>query len=144
MRRAHEPAARMLLAACASSAGPALAQSLSAKGQIGYLQEWEMQANLAGTADSTGYAGAITLRHVGLCSINGSEEKTGTLELHVSTRPPHVEGTLALADDKCHLAASGAQGYSGLLKCRDGQDVPINFSIEPLGSTAHIPTAVTR
>jgi hypothetical protein len=55
----------------------ALAQSYSANGQIGYLQEWEMRASLAGTVTSAGmsYDGPVTLRHVGLCSVNGVVEK---------------------------------------------------------------------
>jgi hypothetical protein len=132
--------ARALLAAgtiCAGTAGSALGQSdsarsYSARGQIGYLQEWEMKASLAKTATSAGadYAGPITLRHVGLCSANGAEEKSGTLELKMSSRKSDIEGTLALPDDNCRVTVSASQGYSGLLNCRDGQGVPIKFSIE--------------
>ena len=124
-----------LVAACTILIGTvsaALAQSYSAKGQVGYLQEWEMKGSLAKTAThfSTSYTGSVMLRHVGLCSINGVEEKSGTLEVKVSSWTSHVEGTLALPDDECHIVASASQGYSGLLNCRNGQGVPIRFSIE--------------
>jgi hypothetical protein len=125
----------VLLAACtisAGTAGSALAQSYSAQGAIGYLQEWEMKGSLAKTATGTGadYAGPVTLRHVGLCSANGVEEKSGTLELKVSSRKSDIEGTLVLPDDNCRVTASASQGYAGLLNCRDGQGIPIKFSIE--------------
>lgn len=107
----------------------ALAQSYSASGQIGYLQEWEIKGSLARTATRSGadYSGAVTLRHVGLCSANGVEEKPGKVELKVSSS--RLEGTLALDDDNCKIVASAAASYSGLLNCRNGQGVPIHLSI---------------
>ena len=64
----------------------ALAQSYSASGQVGYLQEWEIKGSLAKTMTVTGadYSGPVTLRHVGLCSVNGLEEKSGVVRLTVS------------------------------------------------------------
>jgi hypothetical protein len=112
---------------CAGS--PALAQSYSASGQIGYLGEWEIKGSLARTTTRTGadYAGAVTLRHVGLCSANGIEEKPGVVQLKVS--PSRLEGTLAMEDDNCRIVAAAASSYSGLMSCRNGQGVPISFSI---------------
>jgi hypothetical protein len=108
---------------------PALAQSYSASGQIGYLQEWEIKGSLARTTTRTGadYAGPVTLRHVGLCSANGVEEKPGVVQLKVS--PSRLEGTLAMGDDSCRIVATAASSYSGLMSCRNGQGVPISFSI---------------
>jgi hypothetical protein len=131
----------------AGSAGSALGQSYSAYGQIGYLQEWEMKGSLAKTASGTGadYAGPIILRHVGLCSANGVEEKSGTLKLKVSSRTSSVEGTLVMADDNCRVAVSASQGYSGLLNCRDGQGIPIKFSIEQMRDIDQAaPAAIAR
>ena len=110
------------------TAGAALAQSYSAKGQIGYLQEWEMQGSLARTAShfSTDYAGPVTLRHVGLCSINGVEEKSGTLELKVSSWTSNVEGTLVMPDDDCRIAADRSSncrkpGSLWTVRCKRGK-----------------------
>ena len=115
-----------------ATAPAALAQSYSASGQVGYLQEWEMKASLAkapaGTVED--FSGPVTLRHVGLCSVNGVEEKSGTLRLSVSRSG--VEGTLAMEDDSCRIAAVAAPSYSGLLRCRNGEGVPIHFSIDEI------------
>jgi hypothetical protein len=115
-----------------AGAGSVMAQSYSVNGQVGYLGEWEMKANLAKTITSSGvsYDGPVTLRHVGLCSVNGPEEKSGVVRLMVSRKTSAVEGTLALKDDACRIAASASKPHSGLLNCRDGQGVPINFSID--------------
>jgi hypothetical protein len=120
-----------------AAAGSAMAQSYSVSGHAGYLQEWEMKANLAKTITSGGvsYDGPVTLRHVGLCSINGVEEKSGVVRLTVSRRTSAVEGTLTLKDDACRIAASTSKPHSGLLNCRDGQGVPISFSIDETADT---------
>jgi hypothetical protein len=123
---------RALLSAmlvCAA-APAALAQSYSASGQVGYLQEWEMKASLAKTVTGkdADFVGPVTLRHVGLCSVNGAEEKSGTVRLTVSRS--RVEGTLSMAGDSCRIVASEQQSYSGLMTCRDGQAVPINLSVD--------------
>ncbi len=114
---------------CAGAA-PALAQSYSISGHAGYLQEWEMKAKLTKTVTggAEDFSGAVTLRHVGLCSINGVEEKSGTVQLSVSRAG--LEGTLALSDDSCEISAPAARPYSGLLNCRKGEGVPIRFTIE--------------
>jgi hypothetical protein len=120
------------LPAILSISSSALAQSYAANGQIGYLQEWEMRASLARTVTSGGvsYDGPVTLRHVGLCSVNGVEEKSGVVRLKVSPKTAGIEGTLAIEDDNCRIVASAPPSYSGLLNCRDGQGVPIHFSID--------------
>ena len=71
----------------------------------------------------------MTLRHVGLCSVNGVEEKAGVVQLKVSAAAA-VEGTLTMADDNCRIVASASSSYQGLLSCRNGQGVPIHFSID--------------
>jgi hypothetical protein len=120
------------LPAILSISSSALAQSYAANGQIGYLQEWEMRASLARTVTSGGvsYDGPVKLRHVGLCSVNGVEEKSGVVRLKVSPKTAGIEGTLAIEDDNCRIVASAPPSYSGLLNCRDGQGVPIHFSID--------------
>jgi hypothetical protein len=108
------------------------AEPYAASGQVGYLQEWELKANLARTVSGgrVEYSGPVTLRHVGLCSVNGVEEKSGKLRLTMSRAPGAAEGTLALEGDNCRIMATQAPSYAGLLTCRNGQGVPISFSIE--------------
>jgi hypothetical protein len=119
-----------------AAAPAALAQTYSANGQIGYLQEWEMKASLVKTMTSagTGYSGPVTLRHVGLCSADGVEEKSGVVKLEVSPKTLGIEGTLSMKDDDCRIVASASRLYSGLLSCHDGQGIPISFSIEQMSS----------
>jgi hypothetical protein len=122
----------LVCAGTATLAQTCSAQTYSANGQVGYLGEWEMKASLVKTVNNSGadYDGPVTLRHVGLCSVNGVEEKSGVVQLRVSRRSSAIEGTLAMQDDTCRIVASASSPYSGLMNCRDGQGVPIKFSIE--------------
>ena len=133
-QRSTKPVTRALASVIwiGAGAGSVLAQSYSINGQIGYLQEWEMKADLARTTTASGvsYDGPVTLRHIGLCSVNGPEEKSGVVRLTVSRKTSAVEGTLTMTDDTCRIAASASKPHSGLLNCRDGQGVPIQFSID--------------
>jgi hypothetical protein len=126
--------ATWMIATCmiAPRVAAAGAEPYAASGQVGYLQEWELKASLAKTASGgrIEYSGPVTLRHVGLCSANGVEEKSGRMRLTMSRAPGAAEGTLALEGDSCRIVANQAPSYSGLLTCRNGQGVPISFSIE--------------
>ena len=35
-----------------------------------------------------------------------------------------------MVDDNCRIVASASSSYQGLLSCRNGQGVPIHFSID--------------
>jgi hypothetical protein len=133
-QRSTDGVVRALISAIWIGAGAAsaMAQSYSVNGQVGYLQEWEMKASVAKTITGSGvnYDGAVTLRHVGLCSVNEPEEKSAVVRLTVSRKTSAVEGMLTMSDDTCRIAASAAKPHSGLLNCRDGQGVPISFSID--------------
>ncbi|MCP3398809.1 hypothetical protein [Bradyrhizobium sp. CCGB20] len=111
-----------------AAAPAARAQSYSASGQIGYLHEWEITGNLAKTVTRLGaeYSGTVTLRHVGLCSVNGVEQKQAHMQLKVSSG--RLEGMLIKDEDQCRIVASGSSG-SGLLICGSAQGVPINLLI---------------
>ena len=111
----------------------ALAQSYSASGQVGYLQEWELKASLAKTVTGgkVEYSGPLTLRHVGLCSANGAEEKSGDVAafgfaVDLGRRGNAGHGRRQLPHRRLRNRAS----YSGLLSCRNAQGVPISFSID--------------
>ena len=70
----------------------------------------------------------MAIASTGLCSANGVEEKAGVVQLKVSAA--RLVGTLTMQDDSCRIVASEASSYQGLLSCRNGQGVPIHFSID--------------
>ena len=64
-------------------AAPSGAQTRAVTGQAGILGEWELTATVTEQADGGGrrWTGPLSLKHVGFCSADGPEEKTGELRL---------------------------------------------------------------
>jgi len=67
-------------------ATPARAQFHEVIGYVGYLGEWELIATVServsnGTKE---FSGPLSMKHVGLCSQDGPEEKTGEMRLRLS------------------------------------------------------------
>ena len=71
-------------------ATPAGAQSLQVTGYTGYLGEWELTATVTKSVSgrTKEYSGPLTMKHVGLCTQDGPEEKTGEMRLQISTCRP--------------------------------------------------------
>ena len=68
----------MMLGALATPAG---AQSLQVFGYAGVLGEWELTASVTGNDGSKDYSGPLTMTHVGICTVDGPEEKKGNIHL---------------------------------------------------------------
>ena len=62
-------------------ASPAVAQSRQVFGYAGILGEWELNADVT-EKDSSGtkeYSGPLTMSHVGICTVDGPEERKGEI-----------------------------------------------------------------
>ena len=78
--------ALLLLIAFSALAVPARSQSLQVTGYAGVLGEWELTANVVEKEAShraREYAGPLTMKHVGWCTQEGPEEKTGEIRLQI-------------------------------------------------------------
>ena len=69
---------------------PGNPDSLDISGYTGRLGEWEVTAAVVRTAAGDELAGPLTMRHVGLCTQEGPQEKTGELRLRLSSFTPQV------------------------------------------------------
>ena len=106
---------------------PAGAESLEVIGYSGFLGEWEITAKVTANADRpTEYAGPLTMKHVGLCTQDGPEEKTGDIRLRMSA-PSQLEVTLSVADTQCSYHGRLSDFYSGTLNCPDREAVPLKL-----------------
>jgi hypothetical protein len=106
---------------------PACAESLEVLGYSGFLGEWEITATVTANADRPAeYAGPLTMKHVGLCTQDGPEEKTGDIRLRMSA-PSQLDATLSVADTKCSYHGKLSDFYSGTLSCPDREGVPLKL-----------------
>ena len=119
------PILPILLAALAT---PAQAQSLQLIGYSGYLGEWEVTATV--TEDTSGreqYAGPMTMKHVGICTQEGPEERTGTIRLQRSASLSRLNATLSVDGVECTYSGQLSDSYTGTMSCPDREAVPLRL-----------------
>jgi hypothetical protein len=63
---------------------PARSRSLHIAGTAGYLSEWQFDGEVAETATSGELVGPLVWKHIGLCSVNGPQEKPGKIHIRFS------------------------------------------------------------
>jgi hypothetical protein len=114
-----------LLLTMSVAASAAQAQPLNVLGQAGVLGEWELTGDLTPTdAARKQFAGQVLMRHVGLCTQDGPEEKKGELRLKLS-RASQVEATLLVGGVTCTYQGRKDHNYSGTMRCPGQRDVPL-------------------
>jgi len=116
----------LLLIGLGALATPAGAQSLEVLGYAGVLGEWEVTATVRETAParSKEFSGPMTMKHVGLCTQDGPEEKAGELRLRLSAAD-RLHATLSVAGEDCTYSASMLDAYTGMLLCPGKGPVPL-------------------
>jgi hypothetical protein len=115
----------MVLAALATPAG---AQSLQLIGYSGFLGEWELTAIVTENAlGGKEYAGPMTMKHVGICTQDGPEERAGEIRLKISTASSRLNATLSVAGVECSYSGQLSDAYTGTMSCPDREAVPLRL-----------------
>jgi hypothetical protein len=125
-----------LLAIGLLTAGVAQAQagSLRLEGHAGYLSEWELNGEVtaAPAAGREQFSGPLTLKHVGLCSANGPEERSGTIEFYISKSAwsSEIHATLSINGARCSYNGSPSGSSAGFMDCSDGNGIPLTLLLK--------------
>jgi hypothetical protein len=95
----------------------------------GYLGEWELTATVTETASGRKkeYSGPLTMKHVGVCSQDGPEEKTGEVRLQISASSSQLNATFSVAGVECTYSGRLSDSYTGTMDCPDRQPVPLKL-----------------
>jgi hypothetical protein len=119
----------LLLFALGAVAAPASAQSLQVIGYSGYLGEWELTATVTEKARlwSKEFSGPLSMKHVGICTQDGPEERTGEIRFQISALSSQLDATLLVEGQQCTYSARAADPYSGMMACPDGKAVPLKL-----------------
>jgi hypothetical protein len=113
---------------------PVQAQSLQVTGQTGYLSEWQVSGNV--TESRSGrireFAGSLTMKHVGLCSQAGPEEKVAQIKLQIakSSLLPRFHAIMTMEGSNCTFSGTFSDTYNGVMDCADAKGLPITLSIK--------------
>jgi hypothetical protein len=104
------------------------AQTLEVLGQAGVLGEWELTANMiaAATGVRNQFSGPLIMKHVGICTVDGPEEKIGEIQLQLFGSSL-VKATLVVAGVTCTYAGRKSDSFSGMMRCPGQRDVPLRM-----------------
>jgi len=121
----------LLTIVLAAVVAPAHAQSLEVIGYSGYLGEWELTATVMETAAGRkGYSGPLVMKHVGLCTQDGPEEKTGEMHLEISATSSRLDAKLSVAGVECTYSGRLSDSYTGTMNCPDRGPVPLRLWVK--------------
>ncbi len=111
---------------------PASAQSLQIVGYSGYLGEWELTATVTENASgrTKEYSGPFTMKHIGLCTQDGPEEKAGEMRFHLSASPAALDATLSIAEIECTYSGRLSDFYTGTMICPNRAPVPLKLWVK--------------
>jgi hypothetical protein len=121
--------ALLLLFMLSALATPAAAKSLQLVGYAGVLGEWELTATVTEQAGlwSKGFSGPLSMKHVGICTQDGPEEKTGEIRFQISALSSRLDATLLVEGMACSYSAAPSDPYSGMMACPDREAVPLKL-----------------
>ena len=124
--------ALFLLIVLTTLAAPTQAQSLQVIGYSGYLGEWELTAivteKIPGRTNE--YSGPLTMKHVGLCTQDVPEEKTGEMRFQISGSSTRLKATLLVDGVECTYSGRLSHSYTGIMSCPDRSAVPLTLWVK--------------
>jgi hypothetical protein len=122
--------ALVLLIVLGALATPAQAQSRQVIGYAGVLGEWELTATVTENSSrrSKEFSGPLTMKHTGVCTQDGPEEKTGELRFQLSSS--QLTATLLVAGVACTYSGKLSDSYSGMMNCPDRSSVPLRLWVK--------------
>jgi len=113
-------------------AAPTSAQSLEVFGYAGVLGEWELNATVTEIASrrTKDFSGPLTMTHVGLCTQDGPEKKTGQIRLQLSSSPSRLNASILVAGVVCSYSGRLSDFYTGMMTCPDREAVPLKLWVK--------------
>ena len=108
------------------------ADPLQIVGYSGYLGEWELTAAVTqeGSSADNLYSGALLMKHVGLCTQEGPEEKSGKIRIRMPASSSQLEATLWVDGAECSYRGVLTDFYSGNMNCTGRETVPLKLWVK--------------
>jgi hypothetical protein len=109
---------------------PAGAESLEVLGYAGVLGEWELTASVTANDNTRAYSGPLTMTHVGICTVDGPEEKKGEIRFRLSESLSRIQATLLVDGAECSYSARLSDFYTGTMNCPNRPAVPLKLWVK--------------
>jgi hypothetical protein len=110
-------------------ATPAGAEPLQLFGYAGVLGEWELTANVTEKTNNRTkeFSGPLSMKHVGICTQDGPEQKTGEIRFQLSGVFSSMNAALLVDDVTCTYSGELSDSYKGLMHCPGRAAVPLTL-----------------
>jgi hypothetical protein len=118
------------LAVLGALATPAGAESLEVLGYAGVLGEWELTASVTGNDNTKAYSGPLTMTHVGICTVDGPEEKKGEITFRLSESSSRIQATLLVDGTECSYSARLSDFFTASMNCPNRPAVPLKLWVK--------------
>ncbi|MGB7715488.1 MAG: hypothetical protein WBL81_11090 [Pseudolabrys sp.] len=118
------------LAVLGALATPAGAESLEVLGYAGVLGEWELTASVTANDNTRAYSGPLTMTHVGICTVDGPEEKKGEIRFRLSQSSSRIQATLLVDGTECSYSARLSDFFAGTMNCPNRPAVPLKLWVK--------------
>lgn len=111
----------------ALAAPAAAAEPRQVIGYAGLLGEWELTATVTEAASQRGaeFSGLLTMTHVGICTQDGPEQRTGEIRFQMSAS--RLNATLSLTGVECTFNGQLSDAYKGQMNCPDRPALPLTL-----------------
>jgi len=111
---------------------PARSRSLQITGTAGYLSEWELDGEIAETETGGELIGPLIWKHIGLCSVNGPQEKPGKIRVRLSGAgsPSKIDATILFDSARCTYSGTFSGSSEGRMDCPAAGAIPLSISIK--------------
>ena len=70
------------------------------------------------------------MKHVGICTQDGPEEKTGEIRFQLSSSSSQLNATLSVAGEECTYSGRLSDSYTGMMTCPDRVPVPLTLWVK--------------
>jgi hypothetical protein len=108
---------------------PAQAEPRQLLGYAGLLGEWELTATVDEKARLLGkeFSGPLSMKHVGICTQDGPEEKRGEIRVNISALSSQLNARLLVEGVECTYSAQSGAPYSGMMACPGRDAIPLKL-----------------
>jgi hypothetical protein len=70
------------------------------------------------------------MKHVGWCTQEGPEEKTGEIRLQISTLSSRLKATVSVDGVECIYRANLSDSYTGMMECPGRAAMPLELWVK--------------
>ena len=102
-------------------------------GTTGYLSEWQFKVALS-KASSPGdqFSAPVTWKHIGICSVNGTVEKQGDIDIQIRHMGPwsRLKASVSFEQLRCTYSGPYSGTVTGFMECSDKTSLPLTLLFE--------------